>query len=206
MNGQYSDSFYDLLINPESGRYLFRILAAKLILSQPEKYGYQKLEPFESYKWKPGTLSESIPDLPYWCRKNGFTYKCFRILNPWLKTSSFSLVDSLGPVVVKLPLNCNQYSNIALPGAPLPDSAGELNERVFRNLVNQKDIKALKAEEKPKEAEPEFHEIGPGESLSLISEKYNIPMEKLFDLNPGLKKKQHKIGKGEKLRIRGESQ
>ncbi|MBT8312516.1 MAG: lytic transglycosylase domain-containing protein, partial [Flavobacteriaceae bacterium] len=40
MNLQQVDSYYDLLLGQETGRYVFRILAIKEILTNPEKYGY----------------------------------------------------------------------------------------------------------------------------------------------------------------------
>jgi len=205
MAGQYTDSFYDLLINPESGRYLFRILAAKLILSMPDKYGYSNLTPYESFSSREQVLSETIADLPYWCRQNGFSYKCFRLLNPWIRTNRISILDSLGPVKVKIPTNCTQFTQLPKPELPQPDSVASQTDNVFRNLVNQKDIKSLKEESLPKQTESEFHEIGPGENLGLIVRKYDLSMAELFQLNPGLEKRQNKIQKGQKLRIREES-
>jgi hypothetical protein len=205
MAGQYTDSFYDLLINPESGRYLFRILAAKLILSMPDKYGYSKLEPYERFTFREQILSESIADLPYWCRQNGFSYKCFRILNPWIKTNRIRIADSLGPLKVKIPTNCTQFTQLPKPELPQPDSIASQTDNVFRNLVNQKDMKSLKEESMPKLTKPEIHEIGPGENLGLITRKYDLSLTELFRLNPGLEKRQNKIRKGQKLRIREES-
>ena len=204
MAGQYTDSFYDLLINPESGRYLFRILAAKLILSMPDKYGYFNLAPYERFASRDQVISETISDLPYWCRQNGFSYKCFRILNPWIRTNRIRIVDSLGQVKVKIPTNCTQFTQLPRPELPQPDSVARQTDNVFRNLVNQKDIKSLKEESLPKPAEPEFHEIGPGENLGLIARQYDLSLSDLFRLNPGLEKRQNKIQKGQKLRIRQE--
>jgi len=204
MVGQYTDSFYDLLINPESGRYLFRILAAKLILSMPEKYGYSNLVPYERYTFRDQILSESILDLPYWCRQNGFSYKCFRILNPWIRTNRIRIVDGLGSVKVKIPTNCKQFTQLPKPELPQPDSVASQADNVFRNLVNQKDLKSLKEESLPKQTEPEFHEIGPGENLGWIARKYNLSLFDLFRLNPGLEQRQNKILRGQRLRIRDE--
>ena len=201
MAGQYSDSFYDLLINPESGRYLFRILAAKLILSQPEKYGFTNLKPYDSYLFKNLVVDQSIPDLPYWCRKNGYSFKCFRALNPWLKTNHIEISDSLGPITFKIPTNCVVYTKLGLPEFPQTDSIVHINNHVYTNLVNQKNIIALKEGASPKVKTNEFHEIHSGESLGIIAQKYNISLSELFNLNPGLEKNQHKILKGQKLRI-----
>jgi LysM repeat protein len=84
------------------------------------------------------------------------------------------------------------------------DSTKDLNAHVFNNLVNRKDIKGLKEKPLTKETTPGFHLIGSGESLGLIAQKYGIQLSDLFILNPGLKKNQHRIQKGQKIRIRKE--
>ncbi|MFT6796140.1 MAG: membrane-bound lytic murein transglycosylase D, partial [Maribacter sp.] len=40
MRIQQVDDYYDLLLGQETGRYVFRIMAIKAILSNPEKYGF----------------------------------------------------------------------------------------------------------------------------------------------------------------------
>lgn len=200
MNAQYSDSFYDLLINPESGRYLFRILAAKLLLSNPEVYGYQLPEAIPAPAFRLDSVTASIPDLAFWARSKGFTLKCFRSLNPWIRTNRLMVNDSAGGWQVKIPLNCVSYSKMAAPS--VPDTATK-SEAVFQHLVNQKDMKGLKEATRDSLAGlPEFHEIKPGDNLSTLSLRYNLSMQELFRLNPGLEKNQNKIHKGQKLRIR----
>ena len=41
MNRQKSYTYYDLLLNNETSRYIFRILAIKEIIENPKKYGFQ---------------------------------------------------------------------------------------------------------------------------------------------------------------------
>ena len=41
MGIQKVDDYYDLLLGEETGRYVFRIMAIKEILSNPEKYGFE---------------------------------------------------------------------------------------------------------------------------------------------------------------------
>jgi len=201
MEAQYSDNYYDLLINQETGRYLFRILAAKLILSQPEKYGFGMLQAYPKWIYQKQILDSSIADLPYWCRKNGFSYKCFRLVNPWIKSNSLHVADSLGQLTISIPTNCNTYTTKQLPAhfSFTKDSSLEARKAIFDNLINKKDMMAQKLTESPKSVE--FHEVKSGENLSLIASKYQLSMEKLFDLNPGLEKKQNKITKSLKLRV-----
>lgn len=199
LNGQYTDSYYDLLINQETGRYLFRILAAKLILSNPDKYGFGNLKAYSQMKYKKQALDSSIVDLAYWCRQNGFSYKCFRIVNPWIKANSLHINDSLGSLTIAIPLNCKTYTKLHLPHKARfqNDSILEIKQAIFQNLVNKKDMMALKEASKPKLVE--FHEVKSGENLSLIANKYGKTVAQLFELNPGLEKKQNKITKGLKL-------
>lgn len=147
MNAQYTDSFYDVLINQESSRYLFRILAAKLILENPEKYGFEKPKPVPAYQWKNQEISEPIPDLPWWCRRQGFSYKCFRLLNPWIKTSRLKFPDGMSSVKVKMPVNCGLFTSLQLPEEPVNDSLASGNESIEANLVQQKDVKKLKSDQ-----------------------------------------------------------
>lgn len=200
MNAQYSDSFYDLLINPESGRYLFRILAAKILLSNPAAYGYAMPESIPGPTFRTDSVAATIPDLAFWARSKGFNLKCFRLLNPWIRSNRLLVTDSLGPWKVKIPLSCTIYSR---SGVPQSADISLKSEAVFQHLVNQKDMKALKEATRDSLAtSPEFHEIKPGDNLSTLSVRYNLSMQELFRLNPGLEKNQNKIHKGQKLRIR----
>ena len=44
LNRQKATNYYDLVLNDETSRYVFRILAAKTILSSPSKFGFTYLE------------------------------------------------------------------------------------------------------------------------------------------------------------------
>ena len=44
VNRQKQNNYYDLLLNNETGRYIYRVLAIKLILENPEKFGFHVRE------------------------------------------------------------------------------------------------------------------------------------------------------------------
>jgi hypothetical protein len=84
-NGNY----YDLLLNEETSRYLFRILAFKEILSDPYKYGFNFAEEdlytvVPSYKVKVDT---SVTDFADFAKHFGISYKVLKLHNPWLRES-----------------------------------------------------------------------------------------------------------------------
>ena len=87
MNIQQVDDYYDLLLGEETGRYVFRIMAIKEILSNPEKYGFE-LEQDDLYKSVPTfnvEVDEPIANMADFAAKYGITYKILKRHNPWLR-------------------------------------------------------------------------------------------------------------------------
>jgi len=89
IDAQDSKNYYDLLLNEETSRYLFRILALKLVISNPEKYGF-KLSDEEKYPIIPVTevkVTGSINSFADFARNNSINYKMLKQFNPWLRQS-----------------------------------------------------------------------------------------------------------------------
>lgn len=79
--------YYDLLLTEETSRYVFRILALKEIMKNPDKYGFI-LAPEELYTILPSrkvTIDSSITDLAVFAKSQGINYKILKIHNPWLR-------------------------------------------------------------------------------------------------------------------------
>lgn len=81
------NDYYDLLLGEETGRYVFRILALKEIMSHPDKYGFnfrQKdlYKNIPSYKVKVDT---AVSDFAQFAKKFDINYKILKIHNPWLR-------------------------------------------------------------------------------------------------------------------------
>lgn len=82
-----TESYYDLLLNDETSRYLFRILAFKEILSNPKKYGFNFREKdlyeiIPTYKVKVDT---AVTDFATFAIGFDINYKILKIHNPWLR-------------------------------------------------------------------------------------------------------------------------
>ena len=80
-------SYYDLYLNDETSRYVFRILAIKEIVEHPDKYGF-KMDPDHLYKREKTRfveVTESIKDLVVFSQKQGINYKLLKRHNPWLR-------------------------------------------------------------------------------------------------------------------------
>lgn len=84
---QKRDNYFDLLLNEETARYVYRILAMKEILRDPERFGFhiRKKDLYEPYRTTSTTISGPVADLTEWAIANGTDYKTVKLLNPWLR-------------------------------------------------------------------------------------------------------------------------
>lgn len=84
---QKADNYYDLLLNEETARYVFRLSAMKEILEHPGKYGFhfRPEDLYRPYKTESVTIDSSITDMAAFARSFDINYKNFKILNPWLR-------------------------------------------------------------------------------------------------------------------------
>jgi hypothetical protein len=82
-----TDSYYDLLLNDETSRYLFRILAFKEILSNPIKYGfnYRERDLYETIPTYKVKVDTAITDFAVFANQFDINYKILKIHNPWLR-------------------------------------------------------------------------------------------------------------------------
>ena len=80
-------NYYDLLLNEETSRYVFRILAVKRLLEEPQQYGFQ-YNSDHLYQWIPTRkvkVDTAVRDFVAFAEKFGINYKILKIHNPWLR-------------------------------------------------------------------------------------------------------------------------
>lgn len=85
---QGTDNYYDLALSAETARYIYRILALKLICESPQSYGYylrmkDVYPPVPVYKIKVDT---TISNLAQFAKLNKVSYKVLKEFNPWLRS------------------------------------------------------------------------------------------------------------------------
>lgn len=90
MESQSINSYYDIRLNSETGRYVYRILAIKLIMQNPQQYGYfvRHCDLYPPIPTRVASLSGQNVDLYQFAKNNNTTYKMLRELNPWLQTDN----------------------------------------------------------------------------------------------------------------------
>lgn len=93
---QEVSNYYDLLFGEETGRYVFRILALKEIMKNPQKYGFNFTED-QLYKNIPTytvKVDTSVENFASFAQKYEINYKILKLHNPWLREAN--LVNKSG--------------------------------------------------------------------------------------------------------------
>ena len=89
MNRQKSYTYYDLLLNNETSRYVFRILAIKEIIENPKKYGFQLRteDLYENIPTYTVMVDSTVSSWADFSREYVINYKILKLHNPWLRES-----------------------------------------------------------------------------------------------------------------------
>ncbi|EAR01614.1 lytic transglycosylase domain-containing protein [Maribacter sp. HTCC2170] len=87
MRTQKVDDYYDLLLGQETGRYVFRIMAIKEILSNPDKYGFDidKKDMYNSVPTFKVEIDDPVASFADFANKYEINYKILKRHNPWLR-------------------------------------------------------------------------------------------------------------------------
>lgn len=84
---QAADNFYDLTLNSETGRYVYRIMAIKNILENPDKSGFYVREK-DKYLNIPTYLvavDTAVSNFGTFAEGFGINYRILKYHNPWLR-------------------------------------------------------------------------------------------------------------------------
>lgn len=109
---QKQQNYFELQLPEETSRYVFRILAMKEIIRDPERYGFhlRAKDLYPPYVTRSVEVSGPIEDLADFAIRHNTNYRTLKLLNPWLRD-------------VKLTNREGRTYTILLPGEGF-DSAG----------------------------------------------------------------------------------
>lgn len=87
---QQVDTAYDLYLADETMRYMFRLLAMKLILENPADYGFRLTadQLYQPLEYTTVEVSTPVEDWPTWAKQQGIDYMTLRDHNPWIRAKS----------------------------------------------------------------------------------------------------------------------
>ena len=101
---QQVNSYYDMLLPNETERYVYRLLAFKLITENPKKYGFQISDNgwYQPLEYKTITVIETIDDLAQFAINQGTNLKMLKYYNPWLRSNTLTISEG-NSYKIKLP-------------------------------------------------------------------------------------------------------
>lgn len=84
---QKNNDYFALLLPEETSRYVFRVLAMKEIITDPERYGFHLREKdlYPTYRTRAVEITGGVEDLNDFAVRQGTDYKTLKLLNPWLR-------------------------------------------------------------------------------------------------------------------------
>lgn len=188
MREQQVSDYYHLKLPQETERYVFRVLAVKAVLSNPEQYGYSlpKGAGYQELKLDkvPITLSQSV-SIQSAANAAGITYREFKRLNPEFRGEDIPA----GFHELKFPQGSGttfkqnfDAARAAATSAPSPQ----------RPRSDEKAEKTTPSDTKPAIARPQVqakqsgsntHLVKKGETLYGIAQKYGTSIQVLRDIN-----------------------
>ena len=152
---QRTKDFYDLYLPLETQRYVFRTICAKLILTQPQKYGFDFV------------TEDLYPPFTY----DRIELECFdqapiAVISQAANTS-FKVIKDLNPEIRGHYLYSGKHTVL------IPQGSGKGFHQRYKNLLSQWNEKKL----------DRIYVVKPGDNLSLIAERFNIPLPVLIIWN-----------------------
>lgn len=87
LDKQQADDAFDLYLNSETSRYMFRLLAMKAIMEKPAAYGYtlRRDQLYFPQEYKEEKVSGPVDDWAQWAKDRGISYRQLREDNPWIR-------------------------------------------------------------------------------------------------------------------------
>jgi hypothetical protein len=134
IQNQKTQNYYELYLNDETSRYVYRIIALKEIYLNPVKYGFymRKSDLYPPFNTSAVKVDSSIQNLPAFARSYSSNFRIFRELNPWIR--NYALPNKSGKTYIfKIPAD-------GQPVAAYPDKESG-TETFFNDTLNIIDLR-----------------------------------------------------------------
>ncbi|MEM6964345.1 MAG: lytic transglycosylase domain-containing protein [Bacteroidota bacterium] len=104
---QHAENYFDLNLNQETSRYVFRLVAIKEIINNPQDFGFyieqkDKYQPIEDYYEV--KVNGAVSNWGAFAKKYGISYRMLKVYNPWLISTSLTN-NARKTYVIKIPKN-----------------------------------------------------------------------------------------------------
>lgn len=109
---QYEENALDLQLVEETARYVYRILAAKVMFANPQQFGFylRSSDLYPVIPYHEIKIEKSIEDLPRFAKGRGISYALLRNMNPWIRSNSLP-VHGKNSYYIRIPDEKEMYYN-----------------------------------------------------------------------------------------------
>lgn len=177
LNRQRTNNYYDLYLNPETSRYVFRILAIKIIMENPENYGFyvDEEEAYPSFNAKKVLVKNQKVDWYQFSEDFSISYKYLKHYNPWIR--SHTLENNRGDTfMVNIPKDIFKDTVSFQPqSVPFNFQKEELNNPKLAPLMDKSEEEVLE--------EYFIHKVKARETIGQIAEKYGVSVAAIMQWN-----------------------
>jgi len=92
LSKQGENTSFNLYLNKETSRYVFRIIAFKLFMENPKKYGYRlkRSQLYQPVAYTTENVSGAVDSWIAWAKAHKITYAQLREANPWIRASKLT--------------------------------------------------------------------------------------------------------------------
>ena len=92
LSKQRVDNSFDLYLVQETSRYVFRVIAYKLLMENPKRYGYRfsRKNLYQPVDYTTVEVTGSVASWIDWAKDKGITYAQLREANPWIRSTKLS--------------------------------------------------------------------------------------------------------------------
>ena len=92
LSKQRVDNSFDLYLVQETSRYVFRIIAYKLLMETPKRYGYRfsRKNLWQPVDYTTVDVTGSVASWIDWAKDKGLTYAQLREANPWIRSTKLT--------------------------------------------------------------------------------------------------------------------
>ena len=86
---QLESNSFDLYLNSETSRYVFRIIAYKMLFADPRRFGYKltRDQLYQPVRYTTVDVAGAVPNWTQWAKAHGVSYAQLREANPWIRAN-----------------------------------------------------------------------------------------------------------------------
>jgi LysM repeat protein len=174
INKQKTDDYYNLFLNEETARYIYRIVAIKEIISRPKAYGYhlRKQDLYPPVPVRRVKVDTTINDLATFAINQNSSYKILKTMNAWLLTNKLTVASGKSYTILFPAAGVTLYGFDEVPGVNKTSSSVDTSKFVTRtDIINDSASRSI------------VHKVKSGETWKSIAGEYGVPVEYLLEFN-----------------------